>query len=584
MLRPYTNHSFPRALVLLAGSLALLLVNGCSPAHHRAAADKEVYRLLSAGEQSVLGRTNEFSIDTEYSHRDPDSIPPAEIIESRTSTNVHQLSLTDALRLAIENSRTYQNEKERLYLAALSYTGTLDGYDTFFSAGAGTDVTGSSDAGIETVSGTVSLGASKALKSGGSVGVNLVNSLLRFYSGSGSTDSTSGSLSASFVQPLLEGFGLYGQSRENLTQAERNLVYAIRSFAFFQNDFANDIVNNYFNLIAQQDTIRNRYANYISRVRSTERLEARSVDRESGSQVDQARQAELTAKNNYINSVAGYLSSVDQFKIQLGLPVTDRLILDDGVLADLQAAGLIPVNLDPAEAFRIAVSRQLTILNEIDRFEDAKRKVKVEINRLKPGLDFDADVSVPLTSSADSFDYANFDVENVRYGAGLRLNLPIDNVAGRNRYRSTLIAFESELRGLSLSLDSLKDSIDRGFRTLEQRRQNYVIQQNALELANRRVESTTLLQQAGRAEVRDLIESQDAQVEAQNAVTAALVSYQQARLNLLLDLGLIETSTEQFWLKEHVSDALGLPMVADGPGGAVMPGDEVIPPDEFFEN
>src|ERR1019366_3385349 len=116
-------------------------------------------------------------------------------------------------------------------------------------------------------------------------------------------------------------------------------------------------------------------------------------------------------------------------------------------------------------------------------------------------------------------------------------------LANRRVDSTTLLleAGRAEVRAFTLTLDTLNASIDRGQRTLEQRRQNYDIQKNALELANRRVDSTTLLLEAGRAEVRDLVDAQDAQISAQNAVTAALVDYQLTRLQLMLDIGALDT-------------------------------------------
>jgi len=36
--------------------------------------------------------------------------------------------------------------------------------------------------------------------------------------------------------------------------------------------------------------------------------------------VDQAKQAELSAKNTYVNALAAYRNSLDQFKIKLACP------------------------------------------------------------------------------------------------------------------------------------------------------------------------------------------------------------------------------------------------------------------------
>ena len=161
------------------------------------------------------------------------------------------------------------------------------------------------------------------------------------------------------AQPLLRGFGRNNPAVESLTQAERNVVYAVRDYSFFQDEFAMEIVNDYFALLAQKDIIRNRYTNYLGRVQSTKRLEARASDREKLADVDQARQAELTAKNNYVNALATYRNSLDQFKIKLGLPVGESLALDDRRWTSWSKPAWCRRRLNPEAAYRLAVQNQL---------------------------------------------------------------------------------------------------------------------------------------------------------------------------------------------------------------------------------
>ena len=66
-------------------------------------------------------------------------------------------------------------------------------------------------------------------------------------------------------------------------------------------------------------------------------------------------------------------------------------------------------------------------------------------------------------------------------------------------------------------------------------------------LAQRRVASTNLFLEAGRAEIRDLLEAQEALVTAQNALTAALVSYRVNELALQRDLGVLEVDHQGLW-------------------------------------
>lgn len=243
----------------------------------------------------------------------------------------------------------------------------------------------------------------------------------------------------------------------------------------------------------------------------------------------------------------------------------------------MEKTGLVPVTLKADVAYRLAVERQLQMLNAIDEFEDRQRQVRLAVDRFKPGLDLTADAS--LTSDRPT-DYTRFDPRDIRAGAGIELDLPIDRVRDRNTYRATLITFESAVRNLTLRLDTLKDSIERGLRTLQQRRQNYEIQRNALALANQRVLGSTESLQAGRSEIRDLLEAQDSQIAAQNAVTSALVDYQEARLQLMLDIGALSTDGHQFWLRDHLAGFL-----PPGSAGRLAAGNtsEVIPPDQFFQ-
>ncbi|MBN9689610.1 MAG: TolC family protein [Verrucomicrobia bacterium] len=546
--RPGAGHS---SLVRLGTVLLAMIIAGCSAAHYRRTADRDVYGIIQQTEAQIFGRTNTFTINTPYSDRKPSEIRPGELISNRLEHAELRLTLDEVLALAVTNSRTYQTQKEQLYLTALTLTGQRQEFSPNFFGVLDGGVSRNSN-GESFSTGGAQFGVAQLLKTGGSLGLTLANDFLRYYTGD-PRQSVVSVISVNIAQPLLRGLGKNNPAVEALTQAERNVVYALRSYSFFQNQFALEIVRDYFGLLAQKEIIRNRYTNYLGRVQSTERLEARAMDRERLADVDTARQAQLTSENNYINALALYKNTLDEFKIKLGLTIGDDLALDDDELRAVEQVGLVPVSLDPIAAYQLGVKQYLPLLNDIDQFEDSQRDVRIAADRLRPGLDIFADVSL---DSERPTDYLNFNPNDYQAGVGIELDLPLNRVRERNNYRASLIAFESELRSLTLALDQLREEINRGMRTLEQRRQNYEIQKNALALANRRVESTELLLQAGRAEVRDLVDAQDSQIASQNAVTVALVDYQEVRLQLMLNLGILNTSQSQFWLRDHLTDYL----------------------------
>src|SRR5690606_10540 len=138
-------------------------------------------------------------------------------------------------------------EKERLYLTALTLSGERYNFGPQFFANTSANYDRTPD-GERIGSVNSRVGVNQLLKSGGRVGATIANDLLRYYTGDPRRSAVS-ILSVNLFQPLLRGFGKYNPAVESLTQAERNLVYAVRNFSFFQDTFAVEIVNDYFDLL-----------------------------------------------------------------------------------------------------------------------------------------------------------------------------------------------------------------------------------------------------------------------------------------------------------------------------------------------
>jgi len=61
------------------------------------------------------------------------------------------------------------------------------------------------------------------------------------------------------------------------------------------------------------------------------------------------------------------------------------------------------------------------------------------------------------------------------------------------------------------------------------------------------VRSTNLFLEAGRAQIRDLLESQEALLSAQNALTTAIINYRVAELELQRDMGVLQINEKGLW-------------------------------------
>lgn len=521
-----------------------IILTGCSASHYREKADEEVYEILKKTEQYVYGKNRGFTIDTKYSSRSPSEISSQEILNtSRKGGTVH-LSIEQALNFAVNNSREYQTQKERLYLTALALTGERNRFSPIGSSTGSANITNQSDGEVP-LRGQTTQSISQSLLAGGNYSLSLANDLLRFFSGD-PRRSASSVITLNIVQPLLRGRGR-DIAAERLTQATRDVVYAIRDFNQFQNEFSRDIVITYLNLLEQKQRVKNQHENYLSRKQNTEYLRARSVDRASPQEVSDSEQGELQAKDSWINAKSSYQTALDNFKLTLGLPTSTQLKLNDKELKKLEQRGLHSLSLTPRRAFNLSLKHRLPLLNDIDRFEDSKRQVVVAADGLKTQIDLVTSASLRSTDNS----YTNFNFNNVATEIGVEVNLPINRTNERNNYRSSLIRFESQIRSLSNSFDSLNNLIERRIREIQQFKQSYEIQKGAVELAKKRVEGNKLRFKAGNIIFRRLSESQDALIDAQNAVTAALIDYQRARLQLYTDIGILDTSKREFWLKSN---------------------------------
>lgn len=549
------------------GILGLTTWLGCQTEGHRADADAEVLAILNERSRQILGEEAGTNLVSTTVGERPDTVSPARIIQERFADGGRTLTLPAALEMAERHNRSYQLQRETLYLQALSLTGTRHKFVWNPSSTVDLGIARQTDGGLRGDS-DADVSVQKLFQTGASVTATLANDLVLYFDGKPKVPD----LTLKLTQPLLRGAGAE-IAAEVLTQAERDVVYAVRDYSHYQKTFAIETVGEYFRVLQDKDAVRNSYNNYLNLQKARDRAEAMAeAERLARYQVDQARQSELSARVKYLKAVESYRQALDGFKQRLSLPLGEALRLEDRALTDLVAQGLTPLELDERHGYLMAVTNRLDVLNEVDRFEDAQRKVRVAASDLKPGLDVVVDASLKKQF------YSSFSPEEFASTSGLKLKLPLNQLTERNAYRTSLINFEKQMRKLATELDSLRENIREGIRALEQERENYFIQKAALDLARQQVEVMPLLLQNDDADIRDQLEAQADLVEAQNDVTSAVVDYHVARWNLLKNLGALSVEGEQFWLKnQSVSGS----STADNPEAAeILP--EVITPEQIF--
>ncbi|HRK29604.1 MAG TPA: TolC family protein [Tepidisphaeraceae bacterium] len=567
--------------------ILLAVLSGCSPDHYRRDADAQVGRLLKDRTEKSLGYTPETKVEAAPTSQPsraaysklpatpltPAGVPPLEPITrgltaggklgpellfdpEQVLLNTEDLGadtaislandrfrlgpsvdlmaadqafgLFDSLQYAIQHSRNYRARTEDLYLAALSVTLQRHLFTPRPFAQSTVNYDGGQlDADYRSAFNvTQSAGVRQQLPYGGEV---VAEGLVRFVQAindnSESGEDASLALRASI--PLLRGAGMV--NLEPLINSERRLVYQVRTFEEFRRSFVVDIASAYFSIVNAQSRINNNLIRYTNAVNLVLRLEdLYAAGRQNFLQVQQARQQRLDAQNQLITSQQDYQNQLDDFKILLGMPVETRLDV-------VGVALLVPVpDLQNVDYIALAEKHRLLLQTARDQVDDAQRGIAVARNGLLPDLDLSASGRI---TNRDNEPAARIDSRTATYSAGATLDWPLDRLRERNDYRAALIDFERAQRNLISTRDNIAADVRTAARAVESALFTLDIQRRSIDLAQRRVEYSNELLIQGKAQARDVTDSQNALLNAQNSFDRAKADLQIQILRLLRDTG-----------------------------------------------
>ncbi len=309
----------------------------------------------------------------------------------------YKLNMQQSWLLALINGRYYQYQLEDLYLAALPVTLQRFAFEPQFYAGmspvtgvpetggaggSGASINGGSfptATGLSTANAftyatryaptgqvsTMNLGTiagfGKLFSSGGQLLMGFASELVFNFAGKNPRQPTVlSSLPFSFVQPLLKGGGR-AVILEPLTTEERNLLYQVRAFTQFRQQFfvvtlTGGTVQNFgqtFNLsgftsagnvdpvigfipaafnVVQVEIDRRNVAFYQNLVKLYQALIQGEASGLSQLQVDQVQSQLIGARSKLFSDKVTYRAQLDQFKMQLGMPPDIPIVLDQEFL------------------------------------------------------------------------------------------------------------------------------------------------------------------------------------------------------------------------------------------------------------
>ena len=531
--------------VALAASFAAA---GCTSGAYRRSADHEVEAILS-------GKSKGVRREREEAMHFPLEVVPGE--EGRTPAGIDRepplevpevVTLVDSLRIATLANRDYVSRSDSLYLSALALTGARFAFGPRFDAtlsyltrkASGVD---RADASAATLTG------SQILPTGGTLSASAA-STGTIDREAGEDYMTDATLRASLKQPLLRGFG-YEASHEVLTQAERDVVYAVRDFARYREEFLLDATRRHFDILAQRVVLRNteaRYADAEFQFRRTQALF--EIGRQDKLEVLRAENDLLRVQNDLIDARDALGLQVDQMKVFLGLPTTVKFEFAEEVPQFLR------VDVSLATAVEAALANRFDLMNARDRLEDAVRGLRIARQNLYPDLSLEASWTGTSLPGPGYRDHAFHDQVG---SVGLVLEIPLQQTLERNAFRSAEIALDRQRRDYEKFRDDVVVEVRQTLRALRKASDSLTIQDKIIVVEDKRTEKANLDFEAGRIGNRDLLEAKRSLLDARNERVRRAVQYELARINLERAMGTLEVEPDGTWRTRRAPETASAP-------------------------
>ncbi len=315
----------------------------------------------------------------------PQDVPFDEAIAAGlpTTSRPYILTMEKAFQVGLINSRYYQFQLENIYVNALPVTLQRFAFGPQFIAGLSprTGVGGTGNTALPGIlpanipsnsfryntratdnqTSTLNLGTvagvGKLFDNGTQILASFANQLVFNFVGKNPAQPTVRSfLPLQVLVPFLRGGGR-AITLEGLTQAERSLLYSIRAFAKFRQEFVvatlaggtiqtfgSNVTNGGFtsggnvdptigflNVVEDVQLVENQVKNLAVFEQFAEVYKELINGESSGLsqlQLDQIRQQVLGARSNLLQSRLQYRNDLDQYKIQLGMPPDVPLVID----------------------------------------------------------------------------------------------------------------------------------------------------------------------------------------------------------------------------------------------------------------
>ncbi|MFN0195994.1 MAG: TolC family protein [Planctomycetaceae bacterium] len=208
-------------------------------------------------------------------------------------------------------------------------------------------------------------------------------------------------------------------------------------------------------------------------------------------------------------------------------------------------------DIDLEEAVNYALENRLDLMNARAAVMDARRAVEVAANELEGVLDVVVEGDIGTKPGSKPFE---FRADRSTFRTGLQFTTPLNQISQRNQYRAALIAYQRARRTYMQTEDSVKIQVRRDWRQLKVLKKNFEMQRRTIRSSSvqfdQAVENAANPAQAGNPSSQqglNLVNALNSILNAQNSFIGIWVNYEQNRLNIYQDMGMMDIDSQGIW-------------------------------------
>ncbi|GAK58109.1 hypothetical protein U27_05082 [Candidatus Vecturithrix granuli] len=423
-----------------------------------------------------------------------------------------QLPLDEAIALALKQNINLQSARDRLTSANIS----LEAAKSDFQIKVRPEVSGLFRQG-ENVDQAYGIQVSKQLKFGAELQWQTNTRIDESLDNAYQTDMT-----LSLTQPLLKGRGILPTTQE-LVAAERSTQSQYRSLILAQQQLMINVATNYYGILRDEMLIE---VNQRALERARLLLQAAEAKLKIGmaSKMDvfRAELQVLTAENGTVDARESLENTRRQFNLLLGVDLETTFELTSPL--EYQA-----IEIQKEELLQYALEHRLELQEASDNVQDAERRLKIARQNLYPPLNLS--VQYTFSGEGNAFDQS-LELDEKYWGIGVNSSFDLDFARDRATYQQTQLALNSAIRAWQATQQDVILEVLQMLNSVKQAQARVELQKQSVVQAEKQLELSDLRYKKGLSDNLDVIDAEEALLNANTNYYATIVQHLIAKMRL----------------------------------------------------